>query len=148
MARKPFQPTAKDRQLVEQLSAYGIPQADICAMIINPESGRKIDEQTLANNFRHELDTGTTKANARVAGSLYKNATEGNNVTAQIFWLKTRARWKEPPQELRHGGSDDAPAMKMELTHHVVDSGTAARAAQILAATGIGFDSKDSGGTD
>jgi hypothetical protein len=134
--------------LVEQLSAYGIPQADICAMIINPESGRKIDEQTLADNFRHELDTGTTKANARVAGALYKNAVDSNNVAAQIFWLKTRARWKEAPTELRHGGSDEAPAMKMELTHHVVDAGTAARAAQILAATGIGFDSKDSGGTD
>jgi hypothetical protein len=99
MARKSFRPTPEHRQLVEQLSAYGIPQADICAMIINPESGRKIDEQTLANNFRHELDTGTTKANARVAGALYTNATKHNNVTAQIFWLKTRARWKEPPSD-------------------------------------------------
>lgn len=115
MPRKPFRPTPEHRKLVEQLSSYGIPQADICAMIINPESGRKIDEQTLANNFRHELDTGTTKANARVAGSLYKNATEGNNVTAQIFWLKTRARWKEPPQELRHGGSDEAGPIHVDV---------------------------------
>ena len=25
--------------------------------------------------------------------------------TAQIFWLKTRARWRETPVELRHSGS-------------------------------------------
>lgn len=120
MPRKPFRPTPEHRKLVEQLSAYGIPQADICAMLINPESGRKIDEQTLAKNFRHELDTGTTKANARVAGALYKNAVEHNNVSAQIFWMKTRARWKETPTELRHGGSDDAPAIKTDGVMRVV----------------------------
>jgi hypothetical protein len=26
-------------------------------------------------------------------------------VTAQIFWLKTRARWRETPVELKHSGS-------------------------------------------
>jgi hypothetical protein len=25
--------------------------------------------------------------------------------TAQIFWLKTRARWRETPVELKHSGS-------------------------------------------
>ena len=28
-----------------------------------------------------------------------------SNVTAQIFWLKTRAKWREVPTELRHSGS-------------------------------------------
>ena len=32
---------------------------------------------------------------AQVAGFLFNSAKSGN-VTAQIFWLKTRARWKEP----------------------------------------------------
>jgi hypothetical protein len=27
------------------------------------------------------------------------------NVTAQIFWLKTRAKWRESPVELKHSGS-------------------------------------------
>jgi hypothetical protein len=39
-----------------------------------------------------------------VAGYLY-NAAKGGNVTAQIFWLKTRAKWRETPVELRHSGS-------------------------------------------
>ncbi|WP_287311484.1 hypothetical protein [Mesorhizobium sp.] len=45
----------------------------------------------------HELESGAIKANARVAETLYPKATgEGREaVTAAIFWLKTRARWKE-----------------------------------------------------
>ena len=39
-----------------------------------------------------------------MAGFLFNSAKNGN-VTAQIFWLKTRARWKEAPTELRHSGS-------------------------------------------
>ena len=109
LGRPKFQPTPEHRKLVEQLSAFGIPQADICDMIINPSSGKRIDEQTLANHFRAEMDTGVTKANARVAGSLFKNATDENNVTAQIFWLKCRARWKEPPQTMVNTGPDGGP---------------------------------------
>ncbi len=47
---------------------------------------------------------GETKANAQVAGFLF-NAAKNGNVTAQIFWLKTRARWRETPLELQHSGS-------------------------------------------
>ena len=32
-------------------------------------------------------------------------AAKNGNVTAQIFWLKTRARWRETPLELRHSGA-------------------------------------------
>jgi hypothetical protein len=39
-----------------------------------------------------------------VAGFLFNSAKSGN-VTAQIFWLKTRARWRETPVELKHSGS-------------------------------------------
>ena len=48
--------------------------------------------------------SGQTKANAQVAGFLFNSARNGN-VTAQIFWLKTRARWKETPSEHRHLGA-------------------------------------------
>jgi len=58
----------------------------------------------LRKYYRDELDLGTTKANAQVAGFLFNSAKNGN-VTAQIFWLKTRARWRETPVELRHSGS-------------------------------------------
>ena len=41
------------------------------------------------------MDEGEQVINATVARSLYLNATVGNNVTAQIFWAKTRMRWRE-----------------------------------------------------
>ena len=62
-----------------------------------------IDPKTLRKYYREELDLGETKANAQVAGFLF-NAAKNGNVTAQIFWLKTRARWRETPMELRHSG--------------------------------------------
>jgi hypothetical protein len=56
-----------------------------------------IDPKTLRRHYRDELDTGAVKATARVAEFLYRKATtEGLQcVTAAIFWLKTRGRWKE-----------------------------------------------------
>ncbi len=79
------------------MAAYGIPETDIArVMTVNPK--------TLRKHYREELDLGETKANAQVAGYLF-NAAKNGNVTAQIFWLKTRARWRETPMELKHSGS-------------------------------------------
>lgn len=63
-----------------------------------------VDPKTSRKHYRAELDLGETKANAQVAGYLF-NAAKGGNVTAQRFWLKTRAKWRETPVELRHSGS-------------------------------------------
>jgi hypothetical protein len=51
----------------------------------------------LERDYRKELDGAAIKANAKVAESLFRKATgEGREaVTAAIFWLKTRAGWKE-----------------------------------------------------
>lgn len=54
----------------------------------------EIDAKTLRKFYRDQLDLGTMKANAAVARSLHKMATEGN-VAAAIFWLKARAGWSE-----------------------------------------------------
>ena len=79
------------------MAAYGIPETDISRVI-------GVDPKTLRKHYRDELDLGETKANAQVAGFLFSAAKNGN-VTAQIFWLKTRARWKEPSAERKHSGS-------------------------------------------
>jgi hypothetical protein len=79
------------------MSAYGIPEIDIARVI-------GIDPKTLRKCYRQELDLGTTKANAQVAGFLF-NSAKGGNVTAQIFWLKTRGCWKEAPSEFKHSGA-------------------------------------------
>ena len=90
MGRKPHQPDPVARRQVEAMAAYGIPEADIATVI-------EIDPKTLRRHYRKELDTGHIKANTRVAENLYRKATgDGReSVVAAIFWLKTRARWKE-----------------------------------------------------
>ena len=72
------------------MAAYGVPEADIATVI-------GIDAKTLRKHYRQELDTGQIKANTKVAENLYRKATgDGREaVIAAIFWLKTRARWKE-----------------------------------------------------
>lgn len=93
--RKAFEPTHEQRQLVEQLVAFGLRQDEICSLIIH--CGRAISKPTLAKHFRHELNQGSLKANVKVAANLYRIATssEKGAVTAAIFWLKTRGGWKE-----------------------------------------------------
>lgn len=75
---------------VEALAGYGISPADIALVLA-------IEEMDLKATYAAELAGGHIKANARVAESLFRKATgEGReSVTAAIFWLKTRARWKE-----------------------------------------------------
>ena len=97
MGRRAHRPDPSQRRQVEALAAYGIPEADISGVV-------GIDPKTLRKHYRDELDLGETKANAQVAGFLF-NAAKNGNVTAQIFWLKTRAKWRETPMELKHSGS-------------------------------------------
>ena len=97
MGRRAHKPDLAQRRQVEALAAYGIPETDIGRVV-------GIDPKTLRKHYREELDLGEAKANAQVAGYLF-NAAKNGNVTAQIFWLKTRAKWRETPVELKHSGS-------------------------------------------
>ena len=84
--------------MVEQMSAVGIPQDSIARVLRDG-----IDEKTLRKHFRQELDTAATKANAKVAGTLYNKALSGDT-TAAIWWSKTRMGWKET-QVSEHTGN-------------------------------------------
>jgi hypothetical protein len=97
MGRRAHKPDLSQRRQVEAMAAYGIPESDIARVV-------GVDPKTLRKHYREELDLGETKANAQVAGYLFSAAKNGN-VTAQIFWLKTRAKWRETPMELKHSGS-------------------------------------------
>ena len=97
MAYKSKTPTAEQRKLVQTMAA-GIQSEAICLVI-------GVSGKTLRKHYRAELDTAVTRANAMVASSLYMKAIKGN-VVAQIFWLKTRAGWKEPERiQVQHSGA-------------------------------------------
>jgi hypothetical protein len=93
--RPAFAPTDDQRRQVKAMAAYGVPQGDI-ATVLN------IDAKTLRKHFWVELQTGSIEANAKVAQSLFQRATTEKGsagVTAAIFWLKTRAGWREQQAE-------------------------------------------------
>jgi hypothetical protein len=87
MARKKFPVTDAMRDRVRRLAGVGVPQRDIAAII-------DCDEKTLRKHFRIELTRGVAEANAAAANYLFANV-KGGSVTAQIFWMKTRAHWRE-----------------------------------------------------
>lgn len=94
-----------------------MPHDEICKQIINSQTKAPITKKTLYDKFREELDAGLAKANALVAQSLFRKAT-GNgpqNVTAAIFWLKTKARWKES-QQVEISGPDGGPVATTNMT--------------------------------
>lgn len=97
MPQAPHKPTDKLRDEIERLSSVGIPQDDIALMV-------GITSRTMRKYYRDELDVATSKANASVAGTLFKKAMDGDT-TCMIFWLKTRAKWNDRPDEQR----DDKP---------------------------------------
>ena len=88
--RPSHQPTDASRKQAESMAGYGIPADDIALSL-------DISAPTLRKHYRRELDLGHVKANSAVAQSLYKKALAdgASSVTAAIFWLKTRAGWKE-----------------------------------------------------
>ena len=100
MGRPSHRPDPVTRRQVEAMAAYGVPEADIARVLA-------IDPKTLRKHYRDEFDPGAIKASSRVAESLYRKAVGdgAQSVTAAIFWLKTRAQWKETQvQEHRLGG--------------------------------------------
>ena len=74
------------------ITEYTVEQS--AKLIIDPKTGHTIGVAALRKHFREELDAAKIRANAGMAAALYKSGM-GGNVTAQIFWLKTRLGWKE-----------------------------------------------------
>jgi hypothetical protein len=88
MPRRRLKPTDEQRRLVKSMAAMGIRQDEIA---------RKLDirspKRSAFTSARNSTG-GATDANYNVANALYKQVMKGN-ATAAIFWLKTRAGWRE-----------------------------------------------------
>lgn len=94
-----FVPTEEQKYTVKLLACAGIPQEQMAKCIINPETGEPIAKQTLADAFRHELDTGLTAIIAKSVAVIAKRLGE-NDLGAACFVLKTRAGWSERPEPI------------------------------------------------
>lgn len=101
----PHVPTEKTRAEVSALTSFGNTQEEIARYL-----GICVD--TLAKYYRNELDNAVLKANAQVARALYNKAVNQDELSAQVFWLKTRAKWREKDREEDISNSDTLDKVK------------------------------------
>ncbi len=107
MARRAFVVNEAMREKVRYLAGVGVRQDDIAKII-------GCAPKTLRKRLRDELDRGVAEANATISGYLFAAAKAGN-ITAIIFWLKTRANWRE-----RMAPDDPIPGTDAESNSKVV----------------------------
>lgn len=101
-------PTDKQRSEVAALVSFGHTHEEIASYI-------DIDPKTLVKHYKREIDTALISANARVANRLFAKAVNDNDLSAQIFWLKTRARWRTTDKEVQ-ALADENERVKSEVT--------------------------------
>jgi DNA-binding NarL/FixJ family response regulator len=107
MAQLAFKASSRDRNLVKALTACGNSHEEIAKILgITPSMLRK--------HFRDEMTLGGMQANAKVLGSIFKAATQDNNMTAAIFWAKTQGSTKQK-RSASKGGSDVPPALVLKV---------------------------------
>jgi hypothetical protein len=107
MARTAFVVTDAMREKVWYLAGVGVRQDDIAKIV-------GCAPKTLRKRLRDELDRGVAEANATISGYLFAAAKAGN-IAAIIFWLKTRANWRE-----RMAPDDSVPGSDTEANSNVV----------------------------
>jgi predicted transcriptional regulator len=95
MTQAPHIPTDQTRAEVSALKSFGNKDEDIASYL-------GICADTLVKYYKQELSVAAIKANAVIAKRLYQTAKEGD-VKAMMFWLKTRARWREKDPEDNEG---------------------------------------------
>jgi len=129
VGRPPFEPTDKQRGMVEALAALGMNQTVIAAY---PEI--EIDEKTLREHFRRELDFGLTKLLAGAVNQLGRCAVgapavyddNGKLLRAEVqpqawaicFLLKTKGKHLGFSERVELVGKDGGA---IEHKHEVVD---------------------------
>jgi len=101
VGRPRYAPSEESRRFVVAMARDGKPEADIANVV-------GIDPKTLRRHYRAELDTSFVLANMAVSQTLLQSATGGGgedgwkqaNITAAIWWDKTRNGKHEPWREL------------------------------------------------
>ena len=87
--RKPFEPTAKERQQVEALAGVGLPHDQIGALLRDG-----VCTDVIRQYFAKELKAGKAKASAKIGQTLFNRAI-GGETAALIWWTKSQMGWKE-----------------------------------------------------
>lgn len=86
-------PNAESMAQVTQLAAVGCTQQQIATLF-------KMDADTFRKHYGEEFNRAKILAVGKVASTLFKRATEGNDLGAAIFYLKAQGGWRETPNPL------------------------------------------------
>ena len=101
-----------DLKEVERLAGLGLTQEQIAASL--GISSRTLDNRKAESaEFADAIKKGQAKGISEVANALWTNAM-GGNVTAQIFFLKARAKWKDKHETEGDDGDEPTP-VKVEI---------------------------------
>ena len=64
--RKMFVPSPEQRNIVRNLVGLGMPQKQICRLVINRQTQKPLDHKTLRKHFAHEIAIGTAELHALI----------------------------------------------------------------------------------
>jgi hypothetical protein len=119
--RKSFVATPEQRNNVKILVGLGVPQAMICQLVVNPQTGKPLDEGTLKKHFPREIAVGAAELHARMGSFMVANIfgmtppagtqpikNESSRAMLSIFFAKTRMGWKETVVS-EHANADGKP---------------------------------------
>ena len=107
-----FEPTEEQRRVARAMAGFGLPHADIAVLL-------DVDGETLREHFMRELKLGEAEGAAKVAQTLFMLATRDKNVSACIFWAKSRMGWSEKTG-VEITGKDGAPLEAGPFVVHFV----------------------------
>ena len=112
--RPPYEPTDKDRRVVEMMSGWSIPEERIAKVL-------RIDPKTLRKHFAEELEVGHAKLEAQLAQNLLRIAQghDRQSLIATIFALKSRFGWVEQQPPVREQPLSKKEAM-LDAAHRAV----------------------------
>jgi hypothetical protein len=101
-----------DLKQVEEFASQGLSQEQIAAAL--GISARTLGARKAESaEFAEAIKKGQAKGIQEVANALFQNA-KGGNVTAQIFFLKARAQWKDKHEGEGDDGEEPTP-VKVEI---------------------------------
>jgi hypothetical protein len=86
----PYKPDEKSSKQISLMAGIVLTHDQISKVI-------GISDETLRRHYKKELEISKSLLNTQVASNLFRIATssEKGAVAAAIFWMKTRAGWKE-----------------------------------------------------
>lgn len=107
---------------VEALAQFGLTQEEIARIL--GISAPTLIKYKKNPDFFNAIKKGQDRANTKVIQSLYKKATEHNDTTAMIFWLKNRMpdRWRDRHDQVI-SGEGEGGGIRIEIVHLKSESG-------------------------